>query len=76
LVNRSLLSQNSNLTGFQQEEGKMEVNDEVYAFMQAHLGYSDEELQIFKGNPMEIKVEEREGAAGQQSVAQGSAKPS
>ena len=34
----------------------MEVNDEVYAFMQAQLGYSDEELQLFKDNPKNREI--------------------
>jgi uncharacterized repeat protein (TIGR04076 family) len=34
----------------------MEVNDDVYAFMQAQLGYSDEELQLFKDNPRNEQI--------------------
>ena len=34
----------------------MEVNEDVYAFMQAQLGYSDKELQLFKDNPRNKEI--------------------
>ena len=34
----------------------MEVNEETWKFMQQHLGYTDEELAIFRNNPKNADI--------------------
>jgi uncharacterized repeat protein (TIGR04076 family) len=34
----------------------MEVNEETWKFMQQHLGYTDEELEIFRSNPKNVDI--------------------
>ena len=34
----------------------MEVNEDTWKFMQQHLGYTDEELEIFRGNPKNADI--------------------
>jgi hypothetical protein len=35
---------------------QMKVNEEVWKFMQHHLGYTDEELEIFRNNPKNVDI--------------------
>ena len=34
----------------------MEVNEDTWKFMQQHLGYTDEELEIFRSNPKNVEI--------------------
>lgn len=34
----------------------MDVNEETWKFMQQHLGYTDEELEIFRSNPKNVDI--------------------
>ena len=34
----------------------MEVNEDTWKFMQQHLGYTDEELEIFRSNPNNVEI--------------------
>jgi len=34
----------------------MEVNEETWKFMQQHLGYTDEELEVFRSNPKNVDI--------------------
>jgi len=34
----------------------MEVNEETWKFMQQHLGYTDEELELFRSNPKNADI--------------------
>ena len=34
----------------------MSVNEETWKFMQQHLGYTDEELEIFRSNPKNVDI--------------------
>ena len=34
----------------------MEVNEETWKFMQQHLGYTDEELALFRSNPKNVDI--------------------
>ena len=32
------------------------MNDDIWKFMQQHLGYTDEELELFKKNPKNMDI--------------------
>ena len=32
------------------------MNDDIWHFMQQHLGYTDEELEIFRSNPKNVDI--------------------
>ena len=34
----------------------MEVSEEVWKFMQEHLGFKDDEMQLFRGNPKNAEI--------------------
>ena len=34
----------------------MKVNEDSWKFMQQHLGYTDEELEIFRSNPKNVEI--------------------
>jgi hypothetical protein len=34
----------------------MKANEEVWKFMQHHLGYTDEELENFRNNPKNVDI--------------------
>ena len=34
----------------------MKVNEDTWKFMQQHLGYTDEELELFRNNPKNADI--------------------
>jgi uncharacterized repeat protein (TIGR04076 family) len=38
---------------------KMKVDENVWKYFQSHLGYSDEEIEIFKNDPRWLKIMEK-----------------
>ena len=34
----------------------MKINEDIWKFMQEHLGYTDEELELFRSNPKNVDI--------------------
>ncbi len=50
------------------DESGVEMNEELLRFMQQHLGYTDEEMELFRSNPKNLEILSKVPALMQKTI--------